>query len=64
LVGYRTISKTYRYQDEELFTRTERERISTHVVHKKNKGGNIILDVGANNLPIGEYWKITNTFIS
>ena len=34
-----------------------------HVVHKKNKGGNIIPDVGTKNLPIGEYWKITNTFI-
>ena len=32
--------------------------------NKKNEGGNIIPDVGTKNLPIGEYWKITNTFMS
>ena len=41
-----------------------KEKGYLHVVHKKNKGGNIIFDVGTNNLPIGEYWKITNAFIS
>ena len=35
-----------------------------HVVHKKNEEGNIIPDIGTKNLPIGEYWKITNTFMS
>ena len=34
------------------------------VIHKKNEGGNIIPDAGTKNLPIGEYWKITNTFMS
>ena len=34
------------------------------VIHKKNEGGNIIPDAGTKNLPVGEYWKITNTFMS
>ena len=35
-----------------------------YVVHKKNEGGTIIPDVGTKNLPIGESWKTTNTFMS
>ena len=41
-----------------------KEKGYLHVVHKKNEGGNIIPDVGTKNLPIGEYRKITDTFMS
>ena len=42
-----------------------KEKGYLHVVHKKNEGGNIIIpDVGTKNLPIGEYRKITDTFMS
>tara|TARA_B100000780_G_scaffold239015_1_gene180618 strand:- start:385 stop:4227 length:3843 start_codon:yes stop_codon:yes gene_type:complete len=46
------------------YLRELKENGYLHVVHKKNEGGNIIPDVGTKNLPIGEYWKITNTFMS
>ena len=46
------------------YLRELKEKGYIHVIHKKNEGRNIIPDAGTKNLPVEEYWKFTNTFMS